>query len=79
MLTGVGCEGSEIVVLWEPDAAEPKTVRPKVETLSAPKTWTAAGKGEIFDGIQALHLDCSTMRLCLASEQTQMGQNAPEQ
>ena len=73
---GVGCDGSVIVVLCEPDAADPRTVRPDVETLSAPKTLTASGNGEILEGIQALHFDYSTMRSCLAREQTQMGQMA---
>ena len=72
MLTGVGWE---IVVLCEPEAAEPRTVSPAVETLSSPKTLTASGKGEIFEGIQALHLDCSTRRPNLASEATQIGQS----
>ena len=38
MLTGVGWEGQEIVVLCEPEAAEPGTVSPAVETLLRPKT-----------------------------------------
>ena len=71
---GVGCDGSVIVVLCEPEAADPSTVRPDVETLSAPNTLTASGNGEILEGIQALHLDCSTMRSCLARVQTQIGQ-----
>ena len=62
MLMGVGWEGREIVVLCEPEAAEPRTARPEVETLSGPKTLTASGRGEIFEGTQALHLDSSTIK-----------------
>ena len=75
MLMGVGCEGREMVVLCEPDAAEPRTVRPEVETLSGPNTATAPGRGEIIEGTQALHLDCSTTRPYFLSEATQMGQS----
>ena len=60
MLTGVGCERKEIVVLCVPEAAEPRTVSPAVETLSWPKIFTASELGVILEGIQALHLDCST-------------------
>ena len=62
MLMGVGWDGREMVVLCEPEAAEPRTVSPAVETLSSPKILTASGRGEIFEGTQALHLDCSTRR-----------------
>ena len=41
---------------------------PSEVTLSSSKT--------ALEGIQALHLDCSTMRSNLASEWTQMGQMA---
>ena len=63
-----------MVVLCAPAAAEPRTVRPEVETLSAPKTLTASGNGEFLEGIQALHFDCSTMRSNFLRESTQMGQ-----
>ena len=75
MVMGVGCEGKEMVVLCEPEAAEPRTVKPEVEMLSGPKTLTASGRGEIFEGTQALHLDCSTRRPNFLSEATQMGQS----
>ena len=60
MLTGVGCEGREMVVLCVPEAAEPRTVSPEVETLLGPKAATASGRGEIIEGTQALHFVCST-------------------
>ena len=63
-----------MVVLCASAAAEPRTVRLEVETLSAPKILTASGNGEILQGIQALHFDCSTMRSNLRRESTQIGQ-----
>ena len=32
----MGWDGREMVVLWEPEAAEPRTMRPAVDTLSCP-------------------------------------------
>ena len=75
MLTGVGCDGKEMVVLCVPEAAEPRTVSPVVETLSGPKTETASGSGLIMEGTHALHLDCSTKRPYFLSESTQRGQS----
>ena len=61
--------------MCEPDAADPRTVNPEVETFAAPKTWTASGKGESLEGIQALHLVYSTMSPNFARDCTQMGQS----
>ena len=63
-----------MVVLCVPEAAEPRTVSPEVETLLGPKAATASGRGEIIEGTQALHLVCSTRRPYFLSESTQRGQ-----
>ena len=75
MLMGVGWDGKEIVVLCVPEAAEPRTVSPVVDTLLGPKAETAAGSGEIMEGTHALHFVCSTTSPYFLSESTQRGQS----